>query len=281
MNNLANLHLKREWIEDQQILEYTLYTLSRDILEQWSDDLLASLTEWAHTDTPLLLFDLSNPNVGMSYFVLSGRDLFRLHLIPEKEMTFQQFFSEHPQQNVKLALVLSRTMGNLLSRRTLSSDRHDGISGKAFFSREDAIRWLLIKEDARARDVITQGVNYSEMLKAIDTSIQGGDVYPGLNELRLLVNGSLEIVEISEGEPIVIGRSKRADLDVTSHGQPALTVSRQHIQIILQDKHLYVVDLHSRNGTYVSNQIIPPGEPILLKRDDTIRIGGVSITVLF
>jgi hypothetical protein len=216
----------------------------------------------------------------MSYFVLSGRDLFRLHLIAEKETTFQQYFHTHPDRNVKLAIVLSRTMGNVLSSRALSSERQNGLIGKAFFSREDAMRWLLIEEDFRARDVITQGVSYNEMMKAIDPTIPAGDVYGGLSELRMLVNGSLEIVAISEDKPITIGRSRRSDLDVTSHGQPSLTVSRQHIQITLHDKNFYVTDLDSRNGTYIGNQKIPPNEPILLKRDDPIRIGGLSIVVL-
>lgn len=279
--NLTNLHLKREWIEDHKVLAYTLFTLSGDILEQWSRDLSASLLEWQADQPRLLLFNLSNPNVGMSYFVLNGRDLFRLHPGNAQAEVFEDFLKQHADQPIKLALVLSRTMGNLLSHRTLSSDRHDGLNGKAFFSETDALRWLLSEEDARARDRITQGVRYSEMMKALVPKNVTGDLYTETGELRMLVNGSLEIVEITESKPVIIGRSTRADLDVTSHGEPALTVSRQHIQIILHEKHLFVVDLDSRNGTFVSNRKIPANEMVLLKREDLIRIGGLSIVVLF
>jgi hypothetical protein len=279
--SLKNLHLKREWIEDHKILAYTLYTLSSDLLEQWSSDLAVSLQEWQSDHPRLLLFNLSNPNVGMSYFVLNGRDLFHLRSDNAQTEVFKDYLQHHPDQVIKLALVLSRTMGSLLSYRTLSSDLHDGLNGKAFFSESDALRWLLIEDDSRARDQITQGVRYAEMIKAMLPKNVTGDLFTESGELRMLVNGSLEIVEIAEGKPVIIGRSSRADLDVTSHGEPALTVSRQHIQIILHEKHLFVVDLDSRNGTFVSNRKIPANEMVLLKREDLIRIGELSIVVLF
>ncbi len=95
------------------------------------------------------------------------------------------------------------------------------------------------------------------------------------------MNGSLEIVPISESRPVVLGRSARADLDLSTHGKPSLTVSRQHAQISLSAGVLSIMDLNSTNGTHIGEVRLEPGKARPLQRDDEIRIGALNLRVLF
>ncbi len=54
-------------------------------------------------------------------------------------------------------------------------------------------------------------------------------------------------------------------------------VSKLHCAIIQKDKKLYLKDMGSRNGTYLNGK--PITQPVLLQRDDVIRVGETEIEV--
>ena len=74
--------------------------------------------------------------------------------------------------------------------------------------------------------------------------------------------------------PRVIGRGTNSDIIIEDP-----TVSRRHALIIETPRGVALRDLHSRNGTYVNDRNIGPGER-LLKNGDRIRLAASMITLV-
>jgi pSer/pThr/pTyr-binding forkhead associated (FHA) protein len=107
------------------------------------------------------------------------------------------------------------------------------------------------------------------------------DIYGNRQQLRMIVMGSLEVVSIAENRPVIIGRGENADLDVRSYGHIARSVSRRHAQISLADGRLSIIDLGSRNGTTVSGRKLEVGKAAFIHRDDVIKVGHITMSVVF
>ena len=279
MSNL-NLQLQRNWLHDKRILSYTLYSLNNSTMVEWSRDVIAAISNWEGTGMPRLLFDLSNTNVSMSYFVLTGRDLFNFVPTPDARAELNALVAKRPELRVKLAVYLSKTMVGVISGGRITDTLQQLIVGKVFFDADAALQWLTADANYTP-DSRTRAIDVNDLLSKTDLGSLVGEVYhPGVNELRLLVNGSLEIIPIAEERPVIIGRSARADLDVSTHGKPALTVSRQHAQISLSNNELTVMDLGSTNGTFIGDQRLEAGKAHALNRDEEVRIGALNVRVL-
>ncbi len=73
-----------------------------------------------------------------------------------------------------------------------------------------------------------------------------------------------------ENVPFTIGRARTCNLivDVTE-------VSRQHAQIVLEGEQLFIIDLHSANGTYVNDERLIANERRRLRAGDKINLANV------
>jgi hypothetical protein len=76
------------------------------------------------------------------------------------------------------------------------------------------------------------------------------------------------IVELTEAEPITIGRDSSCDIAINSH-----LVSRQHARLVWADGAPSVQDLNSRNGTSLNHAPLEPNQPKALQHGDLIGIG--------
>ncbi|MDQ7034020.1 MAG: FHA domain-containing protein [Anaerolineae bacterium] len=277
-----NLQVQQSWLYHKRILSYVVYSLNNSIMLEWSQDILHMLADWPSTETPRLFFDLSNPNTSMSYFVLTGRDLFNFASTPKARAELDELVEKPSDFRIKLAVLLSKTMVGVVTGSGRSTNiLRQLVVGKVFFDRETALQWLNA-DDNYIPDSRTRAIDVKELLSETDMGLLSSETYRvGVNELRLLVNGSLEIVPISESHPVIIGRSARADLDLSTHGKPSLTVSRQHAQISLSSGELNIMDLGSTNGTYIGDKRLESGKPITIQHDEEIRIGALNIRILF
>jgi DNA-binding NtrC family response regulator len=79
------------------------------------------------------------------------------------------------------------------------------------------------------------------------------------------------LVELREGETILVGRAPPADLVVED-----MTISRQHARFVYRDGHVEVEDLGSRNGTLVRGMRVSHAQ---LRSGDDVRLGGVAISI--
>ncbi|NWF69241.1 MAG: protein kinase [Chloroflexi bacterium] len=97
----------------------------------------------------------------------------------------------------------------------------------------------------------------------------------GLNLLLLKPDGTQENVTFYKS-PIIIGRSKEADLSLEQK-----TVSRRHTQIDLDSSGaLYVTDLNSAHGTYLDSARVLPNERTLWQRSKHLLIEGYVLQVV-
>jgi len=83
---------------------------------------------------------------------------------------------------------------------------------------------------------------------------------------------------------VVLGRESVPDdifpeIDLTL-GDPEGYVSRRHAQMQRQDEHYIVIDLDSKNGTFVNNNRLSVGAPHPLANSDKVRLGKLLMTFL-
>lgn len=88
-----------------------------------------------------------------------------------------------------------------------------------------------------------------------------------------LVREDGNIVEIKQ-EIMIAGRSKEADIPLES-----TKCSRTHALIRLEGNALTLIDLRSKNGTFINNSQVPPSTPQQLADGDQIRFGDQIFTV--
>jgi hypothetical protein len=105
-------------------------------------------------------------------------------------------------------------------------------------------------------------------------------------EIILLIRGMVERVVIRAGVKFKLGRfelgSNRPDeIDLTPYGALDRGVSRVHAQLHLEDRHLYITDLGSTNGTYLAGKKLTPNEPKRIKKGDELLVGRLAVQILF
>jgi hypothetical protein len=106
-------------------------------------------------------------------------------------------------------------------------------------------------------------------------------------DVTLVVRGLPEHIRISDEKGVVLGRmdhrakSLKPDVDLTPYGATTRGVSRVHARLHMQDKHLYVTDLHSTNGTYIAGKRLTPEVPAQLSNGMEFLLGSLMIQVVF
>lgn len=104
-------------------------------------------------------------------------------------------------------------------------------------------------------------------------------------EVILLIRGMVERIVMSEGVVYRLGRFELekalTDVDLIPYGAIDRGVSRIHARLHLEEGRLYVTDLNSSNGTYIGMNKLIPNNPVPLRKGDELRLGRLSIQVLF
>src|SRR5438874_1197685 len=78
-----------------------------------------------------------------------------------------------------------------------------------------------------------------------------------------------------DGDKVVMGRNPDCGVVI-----PAGPVSREHAQVLRVEGRYFIEDLHSRNHTFLNNQMVPPGTRTPLKHNDKIRICDFLVAFL-
>ncbi len=76
-------------------------------------------------------------------------------------------------------------------------------------------------------------------------------------------------------EKFVIGRSDECQLRPKSD-----SISRRHCAIVQKDGRSLLLDLKSRNGTFVNDKQVDPAKAKILKHGDKIRVGKLEFEVI-
>jgi eukaryotic-like serine/threonine-protein kinase len=87
----------------------------------------------------------------------------------------------------------------------------------------------------------------------------------------LLPDRTVRMVQIISNE-MYVGREPSTDL-VLEHPK----ISRQHVRIQYKDGQYWITDLNSRNGSFLGDARMNPGEPVVWQADQALRIGEVLL----
>ncbi|MBC7870670.1 MAG: FHA domain-containing protein [Chitinophagaceae bacterium] len=104
--------------------------------------------------------------------------------------------------------------------------------------------------------------------------------------LRIEAQGSATPLVVNVLAETIIGRrdpttSSVPEVDLTPYGGYQMGISRRHATIRLLNKRLDVVDLGSRNGTYLNGERLKPHQPIALLDGDELRLGKIVLRIYF
>ena len=110
--------------------------------------------------------------------------------------------------------------------------------------------------------------------------------FGGQNELILVIRGIVERIVLPEDLSVVLGRSDarlryHADVDLTPYGALDRGVSREHARVYAEEGNLYIVDMGSTNGTFVSGTRLEPNTPTMISKGDEVLLGRLPIQILF
>lgn len=121
----------------------------------------------------------------------------------------------------------------------------------------------------------------------VEPLIRYGDVllsdFTTLN-LKIGDGANAATIETPIKDMLIIGRAVENDPDAPAinlapYNAYERGVSRQHVKIIRQVDTLYVVDLGSRNGTYLNGIRLHPNQARVLRDNDELMLGRLPITV--
>ena len=102
--------------------------------------------------------------------------------------------------------------------------------------------------------------------------------------LRIRVRDSGQVVETQFQHACVLGRAAgdvAVDVDLTPYGAVEMGVSRQHAKLTHQSATVMVQDLGSVNGTYLNGVRLVPHQPRVLRDEDELCLGRLTLRVSF
>ncbi len=132
--------------------------------------------------------------------------------------------------------------------------------------------------------ILAKNSLFRRKLNLIGSSAMGTTV--SRQTISLFIRGVIERVVLMEGKPAVVGRSDvktgyHPDVDLTPYGAQEHGVSREHVQLLLHDQHLYIIDMDSANGTFLGGKQLASKEPQLLSDGDELLLGRLAVQVIF
>jgi pSer/pThr/pTyr-binding forkhead associated (FHA) protein len=71
------------------------------------------------------------------------------------------------------------------------------------------------------------------------------------------------------------------DVNLSYFRASAKGVSRRHIMITRKGQMAYIIDLNTRNGTWLNNQPLVSNNARILRNNDHLRLGQLHICILF
>lgn len=102
--------------------------------------------------------------------------------------------------------------------------------------------------------------------------------------LLIEVQGWADPIQVIFSTEAVIGRRDpmlgfTPEIDLTSFGGYQMGISRKHACIQRKGDRLELVDLDSRNGTFLNGKRLEPNQPAHLTHHDEIRLGKIIMTI--
>lgn len=111
-----------------------------------------------------------------------------------------------------------------------------------------------------------------------------GDGKSDSYSILLLIRGLVESVVIRPGLEYQLGRFEQAEkyqIDLNRHEAVDRGVSRLHASLIMEGKHLYIIDRGSTNGTFLEGKQLEPDTKTMLHSGSEVVLGRLHIQIMF
>jgi FHA domain/zinc-ribbon domain len=120
----------------------------------------------------------------------------------------------------------------------------------------------------------------------MDPRTRWGTAFLTSSTVSLIVQDMKIDVEVPPDREVVLGRSSgdspmRPDVDLSRFNGEQLGVSRLHASLRRSEETVQIADLSSKNFTYINGQQLHPREVRVLRNDDEIRLGKLTMKVKF
>ena len=104
--------------------------------------------------------------------------------------------------------------------------------------------------------------------------------------LHVATTGDIIVVDIPVTTGVFLGRTDPAtnwvpDVDLTHYDARKLGVSRKHARLDVFRDRLYITDMGSGNGTYLSEEQIGCGKSQFLRDGDALFLGKLKLLIYF
>lgn len=102
--------------------------------------------------------------------------------------------------------------------------------------------------------------------------------------LRVEIKGAATPLFISLAGDAIVGRrdplsDRVPDVDLTPYGGYQMGISRRHAMICLREQGVELIDLGSRNGTFLNGDRLQGHQPAQVQNGDEVRLGKIVMVV--
>jgi hypothetical protein len=123
-------------------------------------------------------------------------------------------------------------------------------------------------------------------LKKAPATASDGSVFEDNMVLRIEVAGSDSPIILKPEGQIVVGRrdplgNEIPDIDLNPYAGYQMGISRRHASLLLHNHRLDVMDMDSRNGTFLNNVKLDPLKPRQVQNGDEVRLGKMVLRLYF
>lgn len=141
-------------------------------------------------------------------------------------------------------------------------------------------------EEARKTEPLELDENFQQLLRQLEIEdVHGTATLTMYNEVLFLIDHRVVRLIVQSEQHYTLGRFANSDdptkVDLNPYGALQKGVSRAHAQLIMQNEKLYIIDLHSTNGTYINNVRLQPHQPALLHKGKELLLGRMRMQVVF
>src|SRR5258707_5650953 len=136
--------IKREWLNDQRIVCYSLEGLTVHAMIEWGEEITKTLGTWPSDSKYLAIHDLSKTGVSLTLLVLTGFNILDPGVTPSAQARVETILRQRPKLEIKLAIILPLSMsGQITTKRGKSSNPNNKqIDSRIYNERESALEWL-------------------------------------------------------------------------------------------------------------------------------------------
>jgi hypothetical protein len=106
-------------------------------------------------------------------------------------------------------------------------------------------------------------------------------------EVGFQIRGMTQTYQFSDTNSLVIGRADfsnvvKVDIDLSNFGAHQRGISRVHaILHLLPGNRLYIRDMGSANGTFLTGERLEPYQPKMVRNGDSLVLGRLPIQVFY